>query len=286
LKKSFRFCFSFKRLKEMLYFSTPLVISGIAVWGSLYIDRMMINYFLSIEEVGLYAIGLRVSSIALLAISGIQLSLTPLIYKHYNQPDTPRQLDIIFRLVIFFSLIMFLFLSFFSLDILKIMTTPEFYGASTLLIFLVPAFLLRSMYIFSPGIAIAKKTHLIIWINVAGGLLNFLLNYWFIPLFGITGAAIATMISYASFFLAYMLIGQLFYPIPYQWKRILASAIFVSLFVLLFQLISLPDITRRFANLFAIILFTLIAIKIRLVTLKEILNILGFLRSNIFSLRR
>jgi O-antigen/teichoic acid export membrane protein len=38
------------------------------------------------------------------------------------------------------------------------------------------------MYIFAPGITIAKKTHLILYINIVGALLNVVLNYLIIIL--------------------------------------------------------------------------------------------------------
>jgi O-antigen/teichoic acid export membrane protein len=269
LKKSFSFTFNFRYLKKMLYYSIPLVISGFAVWMTTYIDRIMINHFLTIKEVGLYGVGFRLSSIILLIISGIELSLSPLIYKYYHKSDTPRVLDQIFRLVIFFSLIFFLFLTLFSLDILKIMTTPEYYDASTMIVFLVPALLLRSLYIFSPGINIAKKTYLTIWINIMGGLLNILLNYFFIPMFGLIGAGIATMLSYLCIFTAYMYLSLQFYYIPYQWKKILVSTLIAAIIVLFFQLYQFSNTLRTYLVIFTIVVFGILMIKIKLVSFRK-----------------
>ena len=84
LRRSFRFLLDAFRLREMLSFSTPLVFSGVAVWLSLYVDRLMINYFLTIEEVGLSGIGYRLASIASLVMVGFKGALTPLIYSNYQ----------------------------------------------------------------------------------------------------------------------------------------------------------------------------------------------------------
>src|SRR5262249_49435637 len=62
LRTSIRFRFASHSLREMLRFSVPLVPSGIAVFVSLYVDRLMINHFLSLDDVGLYGIGFRVAS--------------------------------------------------------------------------------------------------------------------------------------------------------------------------------------------------------------------------------
>ena len=278
LRKSFRFCFSFKKLREMLHYSTPLVISGFAVWLSMYVDRLMINHFLSIEDVGLYGIGFRISSIAGLAIFGFQGALTPLVFANYKNPDTPAQLEKIFRIFIFFALFMFLFLTLFSLEIMKLMTTPAYYEASFLMIYLVPAILFSNMYIFAPGINIAKKTHYIVWISFLGGFLNIALNFILIPLLGISGAALATMTSYAAIFMAYMVLGQRYYPIPHNWSKIfIACIIAVIIAVVLPQL----DFLKGFGliiNFIVLTGFMFILISLGMLNKNEILIGLHFFR--------
>lgn len=234
LKNSFRFCFSTNKLKEMLYFSSPLVLSGIAVWSGMYVDRLMINYFLTIEEVGIYGVGYRISSIAGLAIFGFQGALTPLVFANYQKKDTPEKLEKIFRFFLFFALMIFLILTLFSSNIMVLMTTTSYHKASSLMIILVPAVLLASMYIFSPGITIAKKTHYIMLISVSGGVLNVILNYILIPLIGIHGAGLSTLISYAVIFVLYTILGQRLYYIPHNWIRIflITSITFILAFLI------------------------------------------------------
>jgi O-antigen/teichoic acid export membrane protein len=270
LRTSFRFRFDTVRLKEMLAFSTPLVFSGIAVWVSLYIDRMMINHFLSIEDVGLYGIGHRLASIVGLLMVGFQGALTPLVYAHYQNPDTPRQLERIFRLFLSFALLMFLALTLFAMDILVLMTTPAFYGGAVVVIFLVPAVLLGNMYIFSPGIGIAKKMHLIVWINVGGGLLNVVLNYLLIPRMGIEGAGLATMLSYLVIFSSYTVIGQHFYRIPHNWLRIFVAVVFTGLLAVVVPQLSQTESMRWGLNLVVLVLFAPVLFVIGLIRSDEI----------------
>lgn len=224
LRNTFRFHFGTRELGEMLSFSTPLVVSGIAVWANLYVDRMMINHFFTVEEVGIYGIGYRVASIAGILMIGFQGALTPLVYAHYREPETPRQLARIFRLFVAFSLALYLALTLFSEDILRVMTTQTFYRGASLVVFLVPAILFGSMYVFAPGIGIAKKTYIIVWINVVGSLVNLLTSLIMMPIFGMSGAAIATLVSYTGIFAAYVVIGQTFYRIPHRWLPIICSA--------------------------------------------------------------
>jgi len=270
LRTSFRFRFDTVLLKEMLAFSAPLVFSGIAVWVNLYVDRMMINHLLSIEEVGLYGIGYRLASIAGLLMVGFQGALTPLVYAHYQNHDTPRQLERIFRLFLTFALLVFLALTLFAIDILALMTTPAFYGGAVVVIFLVPAILLSNMYIFSPGIGIAKKTHLIVWINIFGGLLNVVLNYLLIPRMGIEGAGFSTILSYLVIFSAYTVIGQRFYRIPHNWLKIFAASALAVMLAIFVPSVSLTESIRWGLNLAILVLFVPALFMIGLIRRDEI----------------
>jgi O-antigen/teichoic acid export membrane protein len=228
LRHSFRFRFQWARLKEMLIFSAPLVPSGIAVFVGLYIDRLMINHYSTLDDVGIFGMGFRVASIVGVVIVGFQVSLTPLIYSHYRDPATPPQLARIFRIFVSFALLMFLVVSLFAKEILMVLTVPAYYDAASIVVFLVPAILLSNMYIFAPGTAIEKKTHLILWINVAGAVFNVFLNALLIPSFGIHGAAAAKLLSYSLVFGAYMWYSQKLYHVPHNWRLLAKATLLVA----------------------------------------------------------
>jgi hypothetical protein len=270
LRTSIRFKFCFIQLKEMLSYSTPLVFSGVAVWVSLYIDRMMISHFLTIDDVGIYGIGYRVASISLLIFVGFQGALTPLVYKYYKKASTPANIELIFRFFIFLFLCVWLFLTLFSLDIVALVTTPEYHKASSVIIYLVPAICFAGMYIFSPGIFIAKKTHLVVWINIAGCSFNILLNYFLIPLLGIEGAAISTMLSSIAIFFLYNIIGSRFYFIPHQWFGVLSSICIATALIIFIPKISSEEFSHFIISITAIIAFILISILVGLIKLNEI----------------
>lgn len=229
LRHTFAFCLNRSLLKEMLIFSAPLVPSGITVFISNYIDRLMINHFLSLEDVGVYAIGFRLSSIIGLVIIGFQQALTPLIYTYYHKAETPKQLAKIFRLFLTLVLFSYIVIALFSHEILVVMTVPSYYSASRLTLYLSPAVLLSRMYIFTPGIGIARKTYLILWINFAGAFVNTILNWYLIPYAGVSGAALATFLGSACIFSIYVAVSQKLYPIPYDVQSIAPAIILTAL---------------------------------------------------------
>jgi hypothetical protein len=54
----------------------------------------------------------------------------------------------------------------------------------------------------------------------AGALVNVALNIWLVPLYGMVGAAIATLAAYVVLFIGMTLYAQHIYPVHYQWRRI------------------------------------------------------------------
>lgn len=270
LRHSFRFRFDGAYLRAMLAFSTPLVFSGVAVWISLYIDRIMINHYLSIDDVGLYGIGYRLASIAGLVMVGFQGALTPLVYTHYRDPDTPRQLARIFRLFLILALFIFLSLSLFSLEILRLLTAEPFYGGAVVVVYLVPAMLLANMYIFAPGIAIAQKTHYFIWINIAGALLNVALNIFLIPMLGIVGGGLATMLGYLAVFTMYMTISQRLYHVPHHWQPIVLSVLAAAVIAWWLPQLPLDLGVRWILNLLALAIFAIISVAMGLIRPTEL----------------
>jgi O-antigen/teichoic acid export membrane protein len=208
----------------MLRFSIPLVPSGIGVLVTLYIDRVAIRTLMTIADVGLFGIGYRIASITGLLMVGFQVALTPLIYANYRDPRMPDELATIFRAFVGFAVLIVLGLALFAREILVIVATPTFYPAAAVVPLLAPALLLSSMYVFAPGLAIAKRTGPIAAIHITSALLNTALNLTLIPLLGITGAALATLLSAVFAFGAYMVLSQRHYPVAHDWTRLALAA--------------------------------------------------------------
>jgi O-antigen/teichoic acid export membrane protein len=222
---SFNWSFDSAKLREMLRFSIPFVPSTIGTLIYLSVDRLTINALMTKADVGLFGIGDRIANIVNLLMFGFQISLTPLIYSHYKEPNTPGQLARLFQYFAAAALLMTTLLSLFAREILAVMTTPQYYAAWPVIPLLVPATILAAMYIFAPGLALAKKTGTFAAINIGGAILNTALNQVFIRLWGIEGAALATLVSSATVFALFMFFSQRNYPVPHHWGRLAVGAL-------------------------------------------------------------
>ncbi len=212
-----RFTFSRKLLGIMLTFSIPLIPSGVAVFVSTYLDRILIKEMMTVADVGIFGIAVRISSIISLAFVGFQVALTPLIYTHYKEPETPAALARVSRYVIGLSLLLFSVLAVFSREIIGLMAPEDYQAAAAVLPTLVLGTLISLLYILAPGLGIAKQTKRFAAINIIGAIINTILNLILIPQIGIQGAAVATLISASITFAITMFYSQRLYYVPHVW---------------------------------------------------------------------
>lgn len=225
LRRTFGWLFDVGQLHAMLRFSIPLVPAGLAVFISLYINRFALNHFGSLEDVGHFGIGSRIAGLAALLILGIQAALTPLVYQHYRDPQTPGQIARLFSWFMAVALAGCLFLALFARELLMLFATPEFMAGAALVGVLAPSLLLSQMYIFAPGIAIAKKTHWQLWVTLLSAVASVAGNWLLVPLWGVWGAALATLLASTLFFFCWLSLSQRLYRIPYAWRALLLSSL-------------------------------------------------------------
>jgi O-antigen/teichoic acid export membrane protein len=163
-----------------------------------------------------------------LVLVGIQGALTPLVYAHHHEPETPARLARLFEGFVAVALVACLAIGLFGRELIATFATADYAQAAPLLIWLAPAALLAQMYIFAPGIAIAKKTGWQLAITLSSAVLGAALNGWLIPIAGPMGAALATLAAGALFFGAWLVASQKLYPLPLRGGALLvATALFV-----------------------------------------------------------
>ncbi len=275
LRSSLGLVFKLKPLKQLLNFSIPLVPSSMLIFVSLYVDRYMISFLLDLESVGHYSIALRLASAASLVMIGFQMAISPLVYKHYNKPDTPESLAVIFKYFAVFAVFFFLIYSLVAEELLILLTTPEFYLVANVIPLLVLALLFSNMYVFMPGIGIRKKTHLIFLISIFAAFINIVLNYLLIPIFGILGAALATAIGYFAAFLCFVFFSQKLYYVPHKWLGLMVMFFIASFFVYLYfcYFVEFNYFYRLVVRLFLVLTLIALMFKLKLITALELLTI-------------
>jgi O-antigen/teichoic acid export membrane protein len=246
-----RLQFSWPACRQMLAFSLPLVPSSIAVFISLYIDRFAIKTWLTMADLGAYGVAYRLASVAGLFIAGFQGALTPLVYAHHQHSSTPESIAAIFRLFLLPALLLILGLAVFSRELVILVATNAYLPAAAIIAPLAAAILLSNMYVFAPGPALARKTHLIALSNVLAAAVGVGLMFALVPRYGIGGAAAASLASAAAGFALHMTFSQRLYPVPHPWGRIFIAVAAVLVAGVVVQRATYPAYSAKIFALMA-----------------------------------
>jgi O-antigen/teichoic acid export membrane protein len=274
----YRLRFDWFLLKEMLRFSFPLVPAAVGTVVALYIDRLAIKELLTLEDVGIYGIAYRFAAPASLLIVGFQMALTPLVYHSHENPETPGKLASIFRYFLFLGLPVWVFAGFFAEEAIVLLTASKFHMASSVLPFLFAVALTSGMYVFAPGMGIAKKTKVIAGLTIFSACLNGLLNYILIPIFGLTGAAIATLLSTCVSMGGWFYFSHRLYPIPFEWFPIITAIAWTTLIVLVVPRLEFTGVMSLVVKTSVWVLFVLSLFLVGLLKISEIKLALSFVR--------
>ncbi len=272
-RSSFSLVFSFKRLKELLYFGVPLIPLSLSHYIMTYSDRYFLRYFAGLDEVGLYGIGYRLASVISLLVVGFQHAWGPFVYSTYKSVDAKETFCKVYDYASILVCFAILALSLFSREILQIFTTQKYLDAYNVIPFIAASIAAYTFGgYFSFGIGIAKKNIHRAWGGGLAALINLALNAILIPLFGMIGAAVATIASFLMLGVMLMRISQRYYRIEYRFKANF-TMYFITALVIFFAYNFLPDgftFLSVCAKLFLLAGFTAIPFSLKLVGKKEI----------------
>ena len=194
--KSLSFSVSFA--KKLLRDSWPLMLSSGMIVLYMRIDQIMIKEMLEFSELGKYAVSVRVSESWYFIPMVITSVFFPLLInaKKSGGVEYKLQLERMFFVVLWIAVFAAIFVSYFSEEIIFNLFGKEFNGSQDVLIIQAFVGIFVSMgYVNGKWIIIENYTKLEMIRSLIGLILNIILNLLLIPVYGINGAAIATLIT-------------------------------------------------------------------------------------------
>ena len=183
---------------QLLKFSYPLMFVTMLQTLMHWMDILMLGYFVDASIVGLYHPAARTAGLLQALLLSFLSIYAPLASQFYGEGKIDRLLYI-YKLVSRWLMICALPIS--SLFIIypeKVMLLfgPEYLSSAQILVILTIGTLLQSILgAAGPTLTMAGYTKLVLWNTISAFIINFTLNIWLIPIYGILGAAIATFIS-------------------------------------------------------------------------------------------
>lgn len=221
------------RLRTMLRYSLPLVLSGVAVFGNMFIDRIVVREVLGLDALGIYGVTARFASAVSILAVGLQVALSPLVFRHWREPSTAPTLASIFRWYLVAMVPLVGAISLFSREIMTALTGPAFHAGSSILPLLTLGAMFSTLYVFAPGLFLGERTGRVALLNVTGALVNLILSLTFTPWLNVSGAALAATIAPAVVFAGYVLLGRAWFKVSYERVKAAASLGVVIILVLI-----------------------------------------------------
>ena len=217
-------------------FSLPLIPHALGTYLFTGANRIILEKFVSLSDIGLFSIADRLASVPLLLVGAFNVAYNPY-FIQAAEIDEKSAVETNSSIIGYWwvaVLTMVLAFVLFSDAILQIMSTKAYYASAGVASILVFSSLFRGLYMFAVSPLFFKKaTILIPIITIVAGCVGIGLNIWAIPRWGIMGAAWATVAAYFMTFVMAEVVGRRVLQLKYPWKKMLiVSAIWLLIIVL------------------------------------------------------
>lgn len=187
-------------IKRLIAFGLPLVPATIVGWLLNSIDKIMIRNECGYEQLGLYSAALKIVSVLAIVQTCFASFWSPVAFRWNKENKPVKTFEIVGNILSFIMVLMLLGILLFKYIIIRILS-PEYINSVDILPFLL---LYPIMYTISEvtvvGIYFTGKSYTTVIIAICSCVVNFGMNYLLIPIYGASGAAIATGLSYIMFF--------------------------------------------------------------------------------------
>jgi O-antigen/teichoic acid export membrane protein len=271
-------------LKDLFKFSLPFIPNLPLGWILASSDRYFIVHLLSLSENAIYSVAYSLVNVLSLFYIPLGFVAYPLLVDFWekNQKNAVRDiLEKSTRIYIFFVIPSIFGLLVLGSKLILMLATSDYIVQPTLILWISLGILFLgfeqiNVYI----IHLIRKTYYTTIIVSIAAVINIVLNYFFIKVIGIEGAAISTFISYLflATFVAFLARKELHYSfdIKFTLKCILASLI---MFIIIQQVAITSILMVLLVILLAVTIYLILVIILRCFTredIKDIKHIFGF----------
>jgi len=223
-----KFSFSPALLRTMLIYSLPLLVAGLPGIANDYIDRVLFKHLytnpaFALSQLGVYGANAKLAVLMVLFVQMFRYAAEPFFFSQTEKSDansTRIMFADVMKYFVLFAMFIFLFVMFY-VDLFGLLLGKDFRsGLGIVPILLIANVLLGVSFNLSMWYKLSGKTKYAVYITASGLLVTVLVNLFFIPLYGYYAAAWAHFFSYLVMVMLSYILGQRFYPIPYNLKAI------------------------------------------------------------------
>lgn len=219
--------FNGKLLREMLVYSFPLLILGIAgimnqTIGTILYPRLVADHAEAMHGLGIYGANYKIAIVMVMFIQAFRFAYEPFIFAQNRERggDRMKAYSDAMKYFVIFALFIFLGVMYY-LDIIKYFISPEYFSGLKV----VPVLMLAELFFgiffnLSLWYKLTDKTIWGMWFSLLGLAVTVVLNVILVPRIGYMGCAWAALACYGVMMLASYFVGRGKYPVDYDVPRL------------------------------------------------------------------
>ena len=226
--------FEFAVVRQAIAVGGPTVPNNLLSYGFRLMDRVVLERFGSLDQIGLYYLAMRIAEVMRLASDVFINAWRPVFFKEAGTPGfLERDVPVIIRLASVGLVSCFVVLSLFAPAVVWIFMAPSYAGAAQFVPLLVAAMVVKGFYAF-PYIAVwyRRKT---IWVPALSAItlvFAVVANIVLTDRLGVIGVAAALLLSYCCLTVLMWAVSQRLLPVRYPWRAVLSAAAWGAVVVL------------------------------------------------------
>ncbi len=262
-------------LKRILKFGIPYLPASMAAMIVQVIDRPLVLAMKGKVMLGVYSANYKLGIFMMLFVSMFQYAWQPFFLNNARDKDAKKIFSKVLTLFLTIAALLWIFVSVYIDDFAKIeimhgryLVGKGYWSGLYIVPIILLAYVFHGMYVnFQAGIYIEEKTKYFPYITFSGATVNVVVNILVIPIWGILGAAIATLASYITMAIISYYFSHKYYPINYDYGKIFSIIGLLTVSIIIYyilydlQLLTFVNKTILFVG-FALSLFLLRIIKI------------------------
>ncbi len=230
----FRFVFDRKLAGQMLAYSLPLMVAALPGIVNDFLDRILFRFFDTGSDVwqsslGIFQAGVKISVIMSLFVQMFRFAAEPFFFQRAADRNSRELYAVVMEYFTAFCGLIFLGVILY-IDVISLILGRDFRaGISIVPIMLLSYMVLGMLFNVSMWYKLSGKTGVAIYITLAGLAVTAAVNVVFMPEYSYYAAAWGHLASYVVMFVISILLGNRYYPIPYNWRRIFSVFVVMGL---------------------------------------------------------
>jgi O-antigen/teichoic acid export membrane protein len=227
ISAAFRSTFDRSLLKQVLRYSYPLLIAGLAGTVNEALDRILLKHLISpdlnpMEQLGIYGANYKLAVLMTLFVQMFKYAAEPFFFSKSEEKNARKLYADVMTFFVVAGLFIFLLVTLY-LDYFILFIGSGFReGVHIVPVVLAANLIMGIFFNLSIWYKLTNKTHFGAILVLLGAAITIVVNLLFIPRYGYVASAWAHLVCYSTMVLLSFVWSRKHFPIPYRTGRILA----------------------------------------------------------------